>query len=130
MSALGQKRTFAVQNGMSALRPTAASNTTDGMSAKGHKCTAHTLLRRSRCSSTCGQFFHGFGRQRLAANAPLTAVYLENLQPCHAAHVFAFDRNHSIGQPLNNVPFLFGVEHALDQTESVALPRLLCATPA
>src|SRR5215475_873875 len=39
MSALGQKRTCAVQNGMSALPPKATSNATDGMPAKGQKRT-------------------------------------------------------------------------------------------
>src|SRR5262245_12757466 len=42
MSALGQKRTYAVQNGMSALPPKATSNATFGTSAKGQK---QTLLR-------------------------------------------------------------------------------------
>src|SRR5262249_46180900 len=63
MSALGQKRTFAVQNGMSALRLKATSNATDGMSAKGNKYTAqHSASDGSRCPSSCGHFFYGFGR--------------------------------------------------------------------
>src|SRR5262245_32943320 len=40
MSALGQKPTYAVQNGMSALPPKATSNATYEMSAKGHKRTS------------------------------------------------------------------------------------------
>lgn len=67
----------------------ASRNTLPAITAKEHL---------SRYPSTCGQFFYGFGRQRLAANAPLTAVNLENFHPCHAAHDFAFDRNHGIGQ--------------------------------
>ena len=86
----------------------ACRNTLPAIAAKEHG---------SRCPSTCGQFFYGFGRQRLAANAPLPAVNLKNFYPCHAAHVFAFDRNHGIGQLLNNLLFLLGVEYALDQMD-------------
>jgi len=71
----------------------------------------------SRCPSTCGQFFYGFGRQRLAANTPLAAVDFENLYPCYAAHVFTFDLNHRVGQLLNNLLFLLGIEHTLDQMD-------------
>jgi len=45
----------------------------------------------SRRPFTCGQFFYGLRREWLPANAPLAAVDLEDLHPCHAAHVFAFD---------------------------------------
>src|SRR5262245_59095249 len=40
MSALGQKRTFALHQPMSALPPKATSNATFGMSAKGQKRTS------------------------------------------------------------------------------------------
>src|SRR5262245_33132382 len=44
MSALGQKRTYAAQNGMSALPPIATSIAFFGMSALGQKRTLQTLL--------------------------------------------------------------------------------------
>src|SRR5690242_358733 len=71
----------------------------------------------SSCASTCGQFLYGLGRQRLAANAPLAAVDLKDFHPCHAAHIFTFDRNHGIGQFLNNLLFLLCVKDAFDQMD-------------
>src|SRR5215471_3528575 len=54
MSALGQKQTFAMRKGMSALPPKATSNATYGMSALGQKRTWRTLLNH----------FVGAGEQR------------------------------------------------------------------
>jgi hypothetical protein len=53
-----------------------------------------------------GDVLNGFGCQRLATYAPVAALYLCKLYPGHVAHVFAFDRDHGIGQFFNDLPFL------------------------
>ena len=83
----------------------------------GQKRTHAPQKRGSPRPSTCSQFLNGLGCQRLAANAPLAAVDLKNFHPCHAAHIFTLDRNHGIGQFLNNLLFLLSVKHAFDQMD-------------
>src|SRR5882757_2340322 len=57
----------------------------------------------------------GFGSQRLAADAPFAARDFRNLDPGHSPHVFAFDRHHRVGQFLNDLALLLGIEHVLNE---------------
>src|SRR5262249_795617 len=52
MSALGQKQTFAAQNGMSALPTIATSIASFGMPALGQKRTLHHVLRRMHIAAS------------------------------------------------------------------------------
>jgi hypothetical protein len=63
--------------------------------------------------SAGGKLLHCFRRQRLAANSPLAAGYLRNLYPGHTTHVLAFDRDHGVGQLLDDLAFLLRAKHLL-----------------
>lgn len=67
--------------------------------------------------SAGGEFLNRFGGQRLAADAPLAATYFGDLHPGHPSHVLAFDRDHGIGQFLDDLPLLLRVEHFFDQMD-------------
>src|ERR1700689_453577 len=62
-----------------------------------------------------GEFLDGFGGQWRAANAPFAARYFPNLYPGHAAHVLTLDRDHGIGQFLDDLVLLLGAEHLFNQ---------------
>ena len=82
----------------------------------------------SRGASAGGKFLNRFGGQRLAADAPLAAGYFGDLHPGHPPHVLAFDRDHGIGQFLNDLSLLLGVEHFFDQRTYISgIVMLLCA---
>jgi hypothetical protein len=76
--------------------------------------------------SAGSEFLNRFGGQRLAADAPLAAGYFGDLDPGHAPHVLAFDRDHGIGQFLDDLPLLLRVEHFFDQMD---LYQWHCRTP-
>src|SRR5262245_66578014 len=69
MSALGQKRTFAVQNGMSALPPKATSNAPYGDVAKSGHRALHSITSSARfCTAPIAQScFASKGQKELAA---------------------------------------------------------------
>src|SRR5215831_16065134 len=74
MSALGQKQTFAVQTGMSALPPIATSNATQGNVCFGPKAD---IASYSTTSSACNNIEGGTAR--LSAPAVLTFIAISNL---------------------------------------------------
>jgi hypothetical protein len=88
-----------------------------------HRCWGLFLSSDARADgssggvSAGGEFLNCFGGQRLAADAPLATGYFGDLHPGHPPHVLAFDRDHGIGQFLNDLPLLLRVEHFFDQMD-------------
>ena len=56
-----------------------------------------------------------FGGHRLTADALFAARDFRNLDPSHAAHILAFDRDYRVGQFLDHLMLLLGIEHVLDE---------------
>jgi hypothetical protein len=56
-----------------------------------------------------------FGGHRLTADALFAARDFRNLEPSHAAHILAFDRHYRVGQFLDHLMLLLGIEHVLDE---------------
>jgi hypothetical protein len=55
-----------------------------------------------------------FGGHRLTADALFAARDFRNLDPSHAAHILAFDRDYRVGQFFRSSDAL-GIEHVLDE---------------
>jgi hypothetical protein len=45
----------------------------------------------------------------------LPLATFRNLDPSHAAHILAFDRRYRVGQFLDHLMLLLGIEHVLDE---------------
>ena len=54
------------------------------------------------------------GANPVPANRPLALFEFLNTHPRDRSQRFAFDRDHRFGDPLDEVPFLFGREHSFD----------------
>src|ERR687898_2337882 len=57
------------------------------------------------------------GAQRLAADAPVAACDLLDDDPGHRAHILAFDRDHRVGEALDDLALLVGREDVLDELD-------------
>src|SRR5215218_6785080 len=72
-----------------------------------------------RTSADCGslQVTHILRREGLAADPPVAAVDLLDRDPRDGAHGLALDLDHGVGQLLDHLLLLVGVEDALDQLD-------------
>jgi hypothetical protein len=59
--------------------------------------------------------FDRIGGHRLTADAPFAARDFRNLDPSHAALILAFDRRYRVGQFLDHLFLLLGIELVLDE---------------
>src|ERR687897_1932312 len=57
------------------------------------------------------------GAQRLSAHAPVAACDLLDDDPGHRAHVLALDRDHRVGEALDDLALLVGREDVLDELD-------------
>ena len=69
---------------------------------------------RRQAALPASQCLHIARRQSIAADAPVAALDFLDRHPRHSPHVLAFDRDHGIGQLLDDLSLLILAENVLD----------------
>jgi hypothetical protein len=76
----------------------------------------HVFGLNASCSLPARQCVHVGSGQGFATDPPVTAFDLFDNAPGDAAHVFAFDRNHRIGEFADDLVLLFLAEHVFNHS--------------
>ena len=64
-----------------------------------------------------GERVHLLGREAVAGDPPIAALDLLDHAPRDLAHVLAFDRDHRVGQTLDDLLLLVAAEHTFDELD-------------